>query len=225
MLLSVVMLLVALTACDSSGDAPPPDMTYAASVPADPALAAVYRQTCMGCHASGLGKAPVTGDQAAWQTRAEQGADVLLTHTINGYGGMPPLGSCADCDLQEFEQLIAFMLAPSAYIESTESVSTSAESNESTESVTTAAPAITSQVELNQIYATCAGCHSVGAGGAPRIGDGAEWQQRMQKGMSQVIENVRNGVGAMPAGQLFCPTCTDDDFKLLVQNMLAGVTP
>jgi cytochrome c5 len=33
----------------------------------------------------------------------------LLDHTVSGYKGMPPLGSCGDCGETEFTALIEFM--------------------------------------------------------------------------------------------------------------------
>jgi cytochrome c5 len=53
--------------------------------------------------------APLTGDVAAWDTRLEKGADVLLENVINGFGGMPPFGMCMDCDADQFDALIQFM--------------------------------------------------------------------------------------------------------------------
>jgi cytochrome c5 len=77
--------------------------------PADPKLARLYAQTCKSCHTSPASGAPQTGDRAAWQPRVTPGMNVLLERTINGYKGMPPLGSCMDCTEQEFEALIRFM--------------------------------------------------------------------------------------------------------------------
>lgn len=72
-------------------------------------LGRIYVQTCMACHTNPGSGAPQAGDRAAWAPRLEQGADVLLRHTIDGYKGMPPLGSCMDCTESEFDGLIRFM--------------------------------------------------------------------------------------------------------------------
>ena len=72
-------------------------------------LGKIYVQTCMACHTSPGSGAPQAGDRAAWEPRLRQGADVLLQHTIDGYKGMPPLGSCMDCREDEFDALIRFM--------------------------------------------------------------------------------------------------------------------
>jgi cytochrome c5 len=78
-------------------------------MPADPKLAKLYAQTCKACHGNPASGAPQAGDRAAWQPRAAQGAKMLLEHAVNGYKGMPPLGSCMDCNETDFAALIAFM--------------------------------------------------------------------------------------------------------------------
>jgi cytochrome c5 len=78
--------------------------------PADAArIGLLYAQTCMACHTSPSSGAPQAGDRDAWQPRLRQGADVLLQHTIDGFRGMPPLGSCMDCTEADFDGLIRFM--------------------------------------------------------------------------------------------------------------------
>lgn len=81
----------------------------ALAAPADPQLARLYAQTCKACHATPASGAPQAGDRAAWDPRVAQGMPVLLEHTVRGYKGMPPLGSCMDCNEQDFEALIRFM--------------------------------------------------------------------------------------------------------------------
>lgn len=49
------------------------------------------------------------GDQTAWAERREQGEDVLLAHTLEGFNNMPPLGYCMDCETTDFTALIRFM--------------------------------------------------------------------------------------------------------------------
>jgi cytochrome c5 len=107
---SLVVLALLVSACGEKGpesaSAPP---ALQAPPPADAKLARLYEQTCKACHTSGAGGAPVTGDTAAWAPRMAQGMPVLLDHTINGFRGMPPLGTCMDCSEAEFEALIRYM--------------------------------------------------------------------------------------------------------------------
>ena len=70
--------------------------------------------------------------------------------------------------------------------------------------------------------ASCFACHSTGAAGAPKVAAGAyeeEWAERMEKGMDAVMQNVINGMGAMPAKGL-CFDCTDADLRALVDYMI-----
>ncbi|TNE57880.1 MAG: cytochrome c5 family protein [Alphaproteobacteria bacterium] len=78
-------------------------------MPSDPYLAELYADTCMACHANPDSGAPMTGDVVEWEARLAQGEDVLLDHVIDGFKGMPPLGSCSDCSEQDFIDLIDFM--------------------------------------------------------------------------------------------------------------------
>ncbi len=65
---------------------------------------------------------------------------------------------------------------------------------------------------------SCMACHTTGAAGAPMLGDAAAWETRMEKGMEAVMNNVLNGINAMPARGL-CMSCTDDQLAALVDYM------
>jgi len=71
--------------------------------------ARVYQTACASCHARPGTGAPLTSDEAAWAERRAQGANVLLAHTVNGYRGMPPLGTCGLCSESELRELVAYM--------------------------------------------------------------------------------------------------------------------
>ncbi|HHJ4328343.1 TPA: cytochrome c5 family protein [Klebsiella pneumoniae] len=66
---------------------------------------------CGACHTAGVLGAPVTGDNAAWKTRADAkgGLDGLLQSAITGLNAMPPKGTCADCSDDELKGAIAKM--------------------------------------------------------------------------------------------------------------------
>jgi len=104
--------MVGLSACEK---ATPPAATatlepaLVARVPADADLARLYEQTCKACHTAPLSGAPMSGRPADWAPRLAQGTETLLDHTINGFKGMPPLGSCMDCSEEDFLALIDFM--------------------------------------------------------------------------------------------------------------------
>ena len=41
-------------------------------------------------------------------------------------------------------------------------------------------------------------CHDTGVGGAPRIGDRADWTPRIKRGLDAVVASAIHGHGAMP---------------------------
>ena len=72
---------------------------------------------------------------------------------------------------------------------------------------------------------SCFACHSTGAAGAPKVGDGngAEWTPRMEKGMDAVVTNAINGLNTMPPKGL-CFDCNDDDLRAIVEYMVENST-
>jgi cytochrome c5 len=69
----------------------------------------------------------------------------------------------------------------------------------------------------------CAGCHAVGAAGAPKAGDKDAWGARIAKGKDTLYKHAINGFqgsnGMMPArgGN---PKLTDDEVKAAVDHLL-----
>ena len=68
--------------------------------------------------------------------------------------------------------------------------------------------------------ANCNACHAAGVANAPKLGDKAAWDARMEKGMDAIMVNVMNGINAMPAKGL-CMTCSADDLQEIVNYMVA----
>ena len=106
-------LAALLSGCagESEATTPSPDAVEraAASTPADPRIADLYRQSCRACHAVAASGAPLTGDRQAWNQRWGKGADALRSSTIRGLNGMPPGGQCFACTPQDYDALIRFM--------------------------------------------------------------------------------------------------------------------
>jgi len=69
--------------------------------------------------------------------------------------------------------------------------------------------------------ASCFACHSTGAAGAPKVGEGmiVEWEARLEKGLDAMVANTVNGLNTMPAKGL-CFDCTDDDLRAIVEYMI-----
>jgi len=55
--------------------------------------------------------APRVGQAQEWLPRMAKGRDVLLTHTLEGFNDMPPLGYCMACEGEDFIAMIDFMTA------------------------------------------------------------------------------------------------------------------
>ena len=70
-----------------------------------------WTRSCALCHVDGTGGAPRIGNTEEWKARVAQGDDVLLTHAIEGFQNMPPLGYCMACTRDDLTALIRFMSA------------------------------------------------------------------------------------------------------------------
>ncbi len=111
---SVLLPLLVLCACNepSSKGSLAAQAASRSLLPQAPEIATLYARSCRSCHTVAATGAPLTGDTAAWAPRMDKGMDVLVDNVVNGFGGMPPLGLCMDCDAGQFEALIRFMAAP-----------------------------------------------------------------------------------------------------------------
>ena len=98
------LVIGALLACSRSGEPP-----RAPRVELSAGAARAYQTACASCHARPGTGAPLAGDEFAWAKRRAQGADVLLAHTVNGFNGMPPLGTCGLCNEAELRELVAYL--------------------------------------------------------------------------------------------------------------------
>jgi cytochrome c5 len=67
----------------------------------------------------------------------------------------------------------------------------------------------------------CAGCHTSGKDGAPKIGDVPAWTQRSKNGLVRLTESSIKGVGKMPAhgGQ---PNLTDLEMSRAIAFMVSS---
>jgi len=68
----------------------------------------------------------------------------------------------------------------------------------------------------------CEGCHATGAGGAPKYGDPADWNEPLKQGKEKIYENAIKGIDGMPAKGT-CYSCDDNEIKLAVDYMIASV--
>lgn len=74
------------------------------------------------------------------------------------------------------------------------------------------------------LYETyCSGCHTMGAGGAPKYGDATSWDPIIKSGMPAVYDKAIKGYAGMPAKGT-CLSCSDDEIKQTVDYMIAAIT-
>ena len=73
-----------------------------------------------------------------------------------------------------------------------------------------------------QVFNTaCTSCHSTGAAGAPKVGDAAAWQPRLDaRKKDGLYKSAVAGFNGMPAKGL-CFACSDDELKGAVDYMLS----
>ncbi len=69
--------------------------------------------------------------------------------------------------------------------------------------------------------ASCAICHVSGVAGAPKTGDHAAWDARLEKGMDALVSSVQHGLNAMPPTGM-CADCSVEDYKALIHYMYDG---
>ena len=77
----------------------------------------VYNLACIVCHGAGIAGAPKTGDKNAWIDRINQGPDLLIKHSIEGFRGkigyMPPRGGNSQLSDEEVTAAVTFMIEQS----------------------------------------------------------------------------------------------------------------
>jgi cytochrome c5 len=72
---------------------------------------AIYKQSCMACHAAGVAGAPKLGDSQAWSPRIAKGNEALVQSVTNGLNAMPPKGGCMNCSDDELRGAVDYMVS------------------------------------------------------------------------------------------------------------------
>nr|WP_081579191.1 cytochrome c5 family protein [Gayadomonas joobiniege] len=70
--------------------------------------------------------------------------------------------------------------------------------------------------------ASCTACHSAGVLGAPKPGNAADWQPRLEKGMETLLKHAINGFNAMPPKGT-CGDCSDEEIQAAIDYMTSGL--
>jgi cytochrome c5 len=71
----------------------------------------VYNSVCLACHTTGAAGAPKITDKAAWEPRAKQGMDTLVSHAVNGIRAMPAKGGNPSLSEADIRNTVAYMLS------------------------------------------------------------------------------------------------------------------
>ena len=71
----------------------------------------VYNSACFACHGTGAAGAPMMGDKAAWESRAEKGMETLVSHAVNGFNAMPAKGGNAALSDGDVHNAVAYIMA------------------------------------------------------------------------------------------------------------------
>jgi cytochrome c5 len=106
-----MLLAIMLSGCGDSSTADKAAQTVSSAGPERLSEAQMQQwlRSCALCHVTGVGGAPLVGNVEQWQERVEQGRELLLAHTIEGFNAMPPLGYCMSCEREDFSAMIDFM--------------------------------------------------------------------------------------------------------------------
>jgi len=92
-----LFILSALMACSQKPIAPSP--------PLSPRLEQLFVASCALCHVAPRSQPPQLGDDS-WDAIWDKGFGTLMTHTMEGFGGMPPVGGCAACSYEDLALLV-----------------------------------------------------------------------------------------------------------------------
>jgi len=69
-----------------------------------------YEQACAPCHASGVGDAPILGENSAWAERIALGRDAMVNSSLSGKGVMPPKGGQTHLSDEDVIAAVDYML-------------------------------------------------------------------------------------------------------------------
>lgn len=166
----------------------------------------VVEAVCASCHATGTHGAPKIGDKKAWAMRAAQGLSSLTKHALEGIRQMPSHGGNPSLTDLEIGRAVTYMVNQSggSWVEPASPAALAAE-----------------RTGEQVVQLQCRKCHEAGAGGAPRIGNRAEWIPRMKQGLDVLVRSAIRGHGGMPARGGMADL-TDSEVRAAVVHMFSG---
>jgi cytochrome c5 len=162
---------------------------------------AVVEEVCIKCHGPGTDGAPRIGNRADWTPRAKDGLPRLLRSSMDGYRKMPAHGGQPGLTDLEMTRAIAYMVS-------------GGKTPEPTKTFDDVKHGTGEQI----VAVACGNCHREGANGAPKIGDGAAWRPRLEKGINELVLSAANGHNKMPSRGGFT-NLSDLDIRAAVSYM------
>ncbi len=172
----------------------------------------VYANVCVMCHLNGNAGAPRIGNQADWEQRLGlRGLPALYRHAINGFNKMPVKGACVNCDDDDIEAAVHYILYHSLQHSQWEELIKPPKADRAR---------ATRLATGKQVYEeNCSVCHAEGKLGAPKFGDRQRWAPLIRSNMDVLILNTLKGKGNMPA-KGGCTHCTGLDVIAAVKYMV-----
>lgn len=182
-----------------------PAMACAAGAP-DRTGKEVVEAVCISCHGPGKDKAPRIGNTAEWSPHAAQGLQAMTRNAITGVRKMPAHGGQGSLTDLEITRAVTYMVSGGKTADPDKAYSSPKQ--------------ISGE---NLVKAHCQNCHAEGKDGAPHIGNMADWQPRLQKGVDNLVQSAVRGHKAMPArsGMNYL---SDADLKAAVTYMVTQVS-
>jgi cytochrome c5 len=182
-----------------------PALAFAAGTP-DRSGKEVVEAVCIGCHGPGTDKAPRVGNTAEWSSHAAQGLSAMTRNAITGIRKMPAHGGQGSLTDLEITRAVTYMVSGGKTADP--------------DKVYSSPTQISGE---NLVKAHCQNCHADGKDGAPRIGNMADWQPRLQKGVDSLVQSAIRGHKAMPA-RSGMNHLSDADMKAAVTYMVTQVS-
>ncbi len=182
-----------------------PAIVLAAGTP-DRSGKTVVEAVCISCHGPGKDNAPRIGNTAEWSPHAAQGLQAMTRNAITGVRKMPAHGGQGSLTDLEITRAVTYMVSGGKTADPDKAYSSPKQ--------------ISGE---NLVKAHCQNCHAEGKDGAPHIGNMADWQPRLQKGVDNLVQSAVRGHKAMPArsGMNYL---SDADLKAAVTYMVTQVS-
>lgn len=75
----------------------------------DPFIKELHQDYCAACHLQPTTGAPQSFQPDTWKAALTKGVDGLVNSAIAGVRNMPAMGSCQECEYEDFQALIEYM--------------------------------------------------------------------------------------------------------------------